>query len=284
MRQVFIKMAMMCMVLVFGAIAIAAVETPRVSQKASVTQRIGLTDVQITFSRPGVKKRTIWGDLVPYDKVWRTGANEATTISFSTDVKVEGQNLPAGKYGLFTIPTQTGWTIIFNKDADQWGSNKYKQESDALRVQVKPEDASNQEWLDFNFQNLSPESADVVLRWEKKQVKFGIHVDTKEKVLASCRDAIANLKADDNDTLTDCTEYSLNNGGDVAEALKWANKAVTQKESFWSLSLKAEALAKSGNKGEAVQAAQKALTMTKDIPEEDVTGLKKKMDQWSSGK
>lgn len=282
MRKAFINVATVCMVMVFGAVAIAAVETPRVSPKASVSQRIGVTDVQITFSRPGVKNRAIWGELVPYDKVWRTGANEATTISFSNDVKVEGQALPAGKYGLFTIPGQSSWTVIFNKDAEQWGSNKYKQESDALRIQVQSQDAPNQEWMDFSFQNLSPESADVVLRWEKKLIKFGIHVDTKQKVLASCRDAIANLKPDDNDTLSDCTEYSLNNDGDAAEALKWANQAVAKKESFFSLSLKAEALAKSGQRADALQAAQKALTMTKDIPEEDINLLKKKITQWSS--
>ncbi|MFQ5603653.1 MAG: DUF2911 domain-containing protein [bacterium] len=148
---------------------------PRISPMASVAQTIGdSTTVTITYSRPGVKGRTIWGELVPLDKVWRTGANVATTISFNKDLVVEGQKLPAGTYALFTIPTKTKWTVIFNKEADQWGAFNYKQSEDALRIEVTPKAADHVEWMDFSFQDLTATSAKVVLRWEKLAVPFNI--------------------------------------------------------------------------------------------------------------
>jgi hypothetical protein len=148
----------------------------RLSPNASVSQTIGLTDVAITYCRPGVKGRVIWGELVPYDKVWRTGANEATTISFSNDVLIEGQKLPKGKYSLHTIPTATTWTVIFNKVADQWGSYSYKQEEDALRVTVTPRDGDFQERMLFTFDKLTDNSAEIVLSWEKLQVPIKIEI------------------------------------------------------------------------------------------------------------
>jgi len=149
-------------------------DKPRVSPNASVSQTIGVTEVTISYGRPGVKGRTIWGELVPYGEVWRTGANEATTISFSKDVTVEGEPLPAGTYALFTIPKEAEWIIVFNKNAQQWGAFDYNASQDALRVKVKPQAASPQEWMSFSFEDLSSNSATVVLRLEKLAVPFKI--------------------------------------------------------------------------------------------------------------
>jgi len=148
----------------------------RVSPKASVMQAVGFTEVTINYSRPGVKGRTIWGELVPYNKVWRAGANEATTISFSTDVTIEGKSLPAGTYGFFTIPDKNSWTIIFNKVADQWGAFQYNEAEDALRVTVKPESNNFQEWLAYTITKTGDKSAVVNLEWEKLKVPFKIEV------------------------------------------------------------------------------------------------------------
>jgi Protein of unknown function (DUF2911) len=142
-----------------------AFSTPQPSPKATSTQRIGLTDMTIVYSRPGVKGRAIWGTLVPYDKVWRTGANEATTFAVSDDVKVNGQVLPKGKYSLHTIPGKDEWIIIFNKTADQWGSFSYDMAQDALRVKVKPEAANFCESMSFDVPEVSTDSAKVVIRW-----------------------------------------------------------------------------------------------------------------------
>ena len=148
----------------------------RLSPKASVMQTVGFTDVTIDYSRPGVKGRTIWGALVPYNKVWRAGANEATTINFTTDVTIEGKNLPAGKYGFFTIPNKDSWTLIFNKVADQWGAFQYNEAEDALRITVKPESNNFQEWLAYTITKTGDKSAVVSLEWEKLKVPFKIEV------------------------------------------------------------------------------------------------------------
>jgi len=282
MKSILGKMLLIIAMLCIASAAIAQVNLPRVSQNASVSQTIGVTDVKITYSRPGVKNRVIWGQLVPYDKVWRTGANEATAISFSTDVKIEGQSLPAGKYALMTIPGQTEWTIIFNKSADQFGAFEYKQEADALRVKVKPGETSHQEWMEFTFENLSAESADVVLRWEKLQVKFAIQVDTIAKVTADCRSAMGSLKADDFRTPASCAQFALTNKGDLTEALQWIDKSISTQARFSNLATKARIQAQMGKKADALATANKALTMTKDVAPEDIDALKKQMQEWGA--
>src|SRR5207244_8677392 len=155
---------------------------PRPSQKASLTQTIGLTDVTITYSRPGVKGRPIWGALVPYDKVWRTGANEATTIAFSDDVTINGQALPKGTYSLHTIPGKDEWTIVFNNTANQWGSFSYDPAKDALRVKAKPQAAPFAEWLTYEIPQLTPDQATVTIHWENVAVPFTIGTNTTQKV------------------------------------------------------------------------------------------------------
>ena len=150
------------------------VKKVRVSPKAGVFQTIGLTDVNVSYSRPGVKNRKIWGELVPYNKVWRAGADEATKITFSTDVIIEGKKLPAGAYGFFAIPGENEWTLIFNKIADQWGAFTYNESEDALRIKVKPVSNSNQEWLLYSFTDMTSTTAQLNLIWEKSKVSLKI--------------------------------------------------------------------------------------------------------------
>ena len=153
----------------------------RISPKAAVIQTVGFTDVRIDYSRPGVKGREIWGGLVPYGKVWRAGANEATKITFSTDVKVNGKTLKAGSYGFFTIPTKDKWTIIFNKVADQWGAFEYNEAEDVLRIDVTPEKGNMQEWLAYTITKTSDNTAVVRLEWEKLKVPFTIEVSIPQQ-------------------------------------------------------------------------------------------------------
>ena len=148
----------------------------RISPKAEVVQQVGLTDVRISYGRPGVKGRTIWGKLVPYDAVWRAGANEATKITFSTDVYVEGKLLKKGSYSFFAIPGKKDWTLIFNKVADQWGAFEYNETEDALRIKVKPEKGNWQEWLLYTITRTSDNSATIKLEWEKLKIPFKIEV------------------------------------------------------------------------------------------------------------
>jgi len=155
----------------------------RISPKAFVTQTIGKTDVSISYSRPGVKGRKIWGGLVPYNKVWRAGANEATKITFSTDVLINGKKLRKGAYSFFVIPTEKNWTIIFNKVADQWGAFEYNPAEDILRLTVKPETTNFHEWLEYTFsdmkvneKNIKANSAVINLIWEKVKIPFTVKV------------------------------------------------------------------------------------------------------------
>jgi len=148
-------------------------EEARVSPNAAVSQTIGTTEVRITYGRPQVNGRTIFGDLVPYGDVWRTGANEATTISFSSDVTVEGEPLSAGTYSLYTIPGKDTWTIIFNNVANQWGTD-YDKSKDALRVQVSPESAPEREMMTFFFENVTDTSGTCVLHWADVRVPVEI--------------------------------------------------------------------------------------------------------------
>lgn len=149
----------------------------RVSPKAMLKQTVGLTDVTIDYSRPGVKGRTIWGNLVPYNVVWRAGADEATKFTFTSDVTINGKKLKAGSYSFFIIPTKNSWTIIFNKVATQWGAFEYNESEDALRVEVKTEEGNFQEWLTYTITKKSDNSAVIRLEWEKVKVMFTIEVE-----------------------------------------------------------------------------------------------------------
>ncbi len=157
----------------------------RVSPKAFLTQTIGITDVTISYSRPGVKKRKIWGGLVPYNKVWRAGANEATKFTFSKNVMVEGKKFPAGAYSFFVIPTPQKWTVIFNKVSDQWGAFEYNEAEDFYRFKVTPEKAPYHEWLEYAFSGMKVDtsggysSATVNLIWDNLKVPFKIEAPGK---------------------------------------------------------------------------------------------------------
>ena len=144
------------------------------SPRAVVSQDVGNTKVSITYHRPAVNDREIWGGLVPFDKVWRTGANNASTIEFSTDVKIDGKEIKAGKYAIFTIPSKNEWKIMLNSEYDQWGSSKYDSEKDVIKISSKPEESRFNELMSFNFSLVTETSSDVVLEWEKLKIKFNI--------------------------------------------------------------------------------------------------------------
>lgn len=242
------------------------IKFPNVSQKASVLQTVGLTDVTITYHRPGVKERTIWGDLVPYDKIWRTGANAATTIEFSSDVTIEGNKLAAGKYGLYTIPGKNEWTFIFSKQNNLWGESGYKETEDALRIKVKPGSGPHCEWMNFVFAGLSGDSAKVVLRWEKVMVGFTIKVDTKATVVKSIEKTMGRYWV----PAYRAADYAFENEM-VDKAKSWIDTSVSIQGIYWNMLLKAKIYKKTAKtkKDEkmAVKILEKALMLGKKLPE-----------------
>lgn len=235
-----------------------ALKTPRVSQHAVVTQTVGLTEMTITYSRPGVKGRKVFGELVPYGKVWRTGANEATKISFSDDVTIDGKPLPKGTYSLHTIPGEHEWTIIFNKVADQWGSFSYKESEDALRVTAKPHAIPFTEWFTIDVPQVSTDKATVELRWDTTGVPFTVDTGTTAKVMAQAKAAVAAAAATDERTPATAASFAFDSG-DLPLALEWANQSVKAKETANNLYLRARIEAKKGDKAAAIKDAEAAL-------------------------
>lgn len=267
---------------VAAAPALAQLELPRLSPRATVSQVVGLTDVTITYCRPGVRERVIWGDLVPLGTVWRTGANEATTITFSTDVTIEGHPVPAGTYGLFTIPGNDAWTVIINKGAKQWGAYEYKTEDDLVRFTVKPQAAEFSERMTFTFPNTTMDGTEVALNWEKLRISFNIKVDVVGKVLADARKAMGDLKADDWRTPLRAATFCLDNNVNLDEAKGWAERSVAVKETMYGLAAKARFLALGGDKPAALALAKRAIEVGKAAdPNADTAAVERLMSEWS---
>lgn len=264
-----------------------AVRLPQVSQGASVKQTIGLNDVTITYSRPGVKGRKIWGGLVPYGSVWRTGANAATSIQFTEDVLVEGQPLPAGTYSLHTIPGEKEWTIIFNKEANQWGSYSYEAAKDALRIKVTPIPGAPQEWMQFRFEDPSIDSARVVLAWENLQVPFTIRnaTDTNTKVVAMLRESVARAKPDEWQVYYRAGNYLVQNKISMEDAAVWLDKAIAISPTPQTYYAKARYFDAAGKSREAIAELDKALAAARaDTPAALVDEIRNVKKTWSEKK
>lgn len=273
---------LLALTLAVAAPALAQLDLPRVSPKATVSQTVGLTDVSIAYCRPGVKGRAIWGGLVPYGEVWRTGANEATTITFSDPVTVNGNALAAGTYGLFTIPGKESWTVVLNKGAKLWGAYEYKKEEDVLRFEVRPRAAAApKEWMQFRFEGLTNDTAEVVLAWESLEVPFTVKVEVTERVLTAARKAIAEAKADDWRTPYRAAAFCIETGVNLDEAATWVDKSISIKPGYYNTLGKAKLLAAKGKKAEAVAVAKKAIELGLAAdPKADVAPAQQLIESW----
>lgn len=244
--------------------AVAQLEIPRPSQRASITQTVGTTDITVDYHRPGVKGRAIWGSLVPLDQPWRMGANEATTITFSGPVKFEGQEVPAGKYSLFAIPGKDRWTIVVNKDPNQWGAYGYDQSRDQLRATVTPVKAPLTEWMRFTIDPVAPESAIVTLNWETLAVPMRIDVDVTKGVWAEIETSLKKSTGERAQVLASAANWALDSGQRLDEGLQWVDQSIaTSGENVFNLWTRARLLHKLGRAGEAAPVMDKALTMAK---------------------
>ncbi|MGA2421658.1 MAG: DUF2911 domain-containing protein, partial [Candidatus Acidiferrum sp.] len=236
-------------------------DLPDPSQKAEISQRIGLTDITIAYHRPLVKDRKVWGGLVPYGKVWRAGANINTTITFTDPVTVEGHALDKGTYGLHMIPNTDEWTIIFSKNATSWGSFTYDQAEDALRVTVKPKSADMHNALTYDFDELQPDSAVVEMSWEKLAVPFKVAVDVHGLVEADLKRQLRNLSQYTWISWDDAANYMLTEKIDLEQALKYSDKSIENEDRFENENTKAAVLTALNRKDDAAVAQNKALTL-----------------------
>jgi hypothetical protein len=240
-------------------------DLPRPSQRAQITQRVGITDVTISYHRPLVNNRKVWDALVPYEKVWRAGANENTTISFSDPVTIEGKPLDKGTYGLHMIPTADQWTIIFSKNSTSWGAFTYNEAEDALRVSVKPQATEMHNALTYDFDQLQPDSAVVVLQWEKVAVPFKVGVDVHDIVQASLKKQLRNLSQYTWMSWDDAANYLLAEKVALDDALNYSNKSIENEDRYDNEMTKSQLLAALNRKEEGAAAEKKALAMASPL-------------------
>jgi tetratricopeptide (TPR) repeat protein len=237
---------------------------PKVSPRATVGQTVGLTTITITYDRPAVDGREVWGKLVPFDSVWRAGANENTVIEFSSPVSVGGQEVPAGRYGLHMIPGSNEWTVILSKQANAWGSFSYDPREDQLRVKTRPVAAEPEERLLYTFEAPGADSVVATLRWEKLAVPFAIAVNSKQVIADSLRVQLRGLHKFFWQPWAQAAAWCNQNDVNLAEATTWAQNSIDIQENFTNLRVKAALLEKQGDAATAGSLRSRSLTLANE--------------------
>lgn len=272
MKKLFIS------VLAMGLLVIADAQqlnTPQPSPTQTIKQNFGLSSIELSYSRPGMKGRKIFGDLVPYGNVWRTGANNATTLTFADEVTIGGTKIKPGKYGLLTIPEKKSWTIIISKQTDVSSPSQYKQDQDLVRVEAKTMDMDDAvETFTMQFANIKPNSCELHIMWDRTAVALPISTDVEAKVM----NQIDQLMNKDNRPYFNAAMYYMDNGKDLNQALAWFDKAVElQPKAFWMHHQRANCLAKLGKKTEAKAAAETSKALATEQKNDDYVKLNEKL-------
>lgn len=274
-----LKIFQLSMALVFilslGSFA-QQIKTPRPSPDATVIQFVGVTEIKIDYSSPGVKGRKVWGELVPFGEIWRTGANEATTITFSDVVKINGSELPAGTYGIHTIPNESEWEFIFSKDTKVDGGSNFNKEKEVLRVKAKPEEHHFMERMTFLFTNVTDNSVNVNLMWDKLKVSFKVETNTQELFLTKARDQLSWSPT------FQAAQYCLTTNSNLEEAYKWIEASCLISEVYWNTRVKAQIQNKLGMKNEAIATMEKTIVLGSKMESApfDFDNMKKMLEDW----
>lgn len=249
-------------------------KTPAPSPTQTIKQDFGISSIELSYSRPGMKGRKIFGDLVPFGAVWRTGANSATTLTFGDDVTIGDTKIPAGKYGLLTIPDKNKWTIIITKQTDVTSPAAYKQDQDVVRISAKPMKMDDpMETFTMQFADVKPTTCELHIMWENTAVALPISTDVETAVMKQI-DQIMNK---DNRPYFNAAMYYMDNGKDLNQALEWFNKAIEQNDAFFIEHQKANCLARLGRKEEAIAAAKKSMEQAKAAKNDDYVRLNEKL-------
>ncbi len=256
----------------------------RVSPASAVSQEIGISKIDLAFARPAVKGRKIWGDVVPFGQVWRTGANNATTLTLSHAAKVAGKDVPAGSYGFFIIPGEKTWTLILNKKAKQWGAYAYKQEEDLLRWEATPQSGPFLEYLDYRVLPTDTSQATVELGWEKLRVSFPIVFDTKAIYWTQLEDKLKQAPETDWVPWYQAAKYCQEQGIEPQKALAWIEKSLKIGDSFWNHETAARIYRDAKRMPEAQVQLQKAIDLSKPggAPKEYTENLEKELAAWKA--
>lgn len=267
-----------CLLAFATAVEAQQLKTPAPSSTQIIKQDFGIGSIELSYSRPGMKGRKIFGDLVPFGKVWRTGANGATTLTFADEVTIGGQKIPAGKYGLLTIPDKASWTIIITKQLDVTSPAAYKQESDVVRVQAKPMSTKNKaETFTMQFANVKPTSIELHMMWDQTDVTLPITTDIDGRIMTQINEAM-NKDDKKNAPYFSAAMYYMDNGKDLNQALEWFNKAAEQNDkAYWVYHQRANCLAKLGKKQEAIESANRSIELAKEAKNDDYVALNQKL-------
>jgi len=263
----------------------AQLALPKKSPQASVTQLLAATEISIEYHRPAVRGRTIWGDLVPYDKVWRAGANNATVISFSGAVELAGHELPKGRYAFFVIPKQGAWTVIINSVDKQWGALNHDPKQDVVRFDVEPTKIANQEYLLYSIEPLTAGKAEIRLAWEQLRIAFPIEIDVDRVMQQRIAEALSKAGPNDWQIYYQSAKYHLDNQLDLLQALEWSNKSVAIEQSFWNLEQLAQLLHATGETTEAIPPLERALELAranKAVPTAFITRIEETLKEWEA--
>lgn len=278
------KKIMLTAVFAFATLAIQAqVKTPQASPSTKIEQVVGLTDVEIDYSRPSIKGRTVFGELVPYGKLWRTGANANTTVSFSEDVTIDGKVLKKGKYALYTLPKADSWDVIFYSTTDNWGlPENWDETKVAVRTTVKPESLNRKvETFTIGVNNVENDFAFLELSWEKTVVAIKFEVPTQKTAMKSIEKTLAGPTSGD---FFSSAQYFYQSNGDLNKALVWVNKAVEMEKDapFWYLRLKSLIQAKKGDKVNAIETAKLSLAAAEKAKNMDYVKMNRdSIAEWS---
>lgn len=252
-----------------------AIKTPAPSTTQTIKQDFALSSIEIVYSRPNMKGRVVFGDLAPLGKLWRTGANGATKVTFGEDVNVGGVAVKAGSYVIYTIPNKDEWEVILNKGLNNWGTDGYKAEENVAKFKVKPMTLPmNIETFTMQIANVMPTSADIQIMWEKTAVAIPVTADIDSKISKS----IENAMNVDNRPYFQAASYYFETGKDLTKALTWADKAIeTNPKAFWIMHLKAKIQAKLGDKSSATATALKSIESAKEAKNDDYVALNEKL-------
>ncbi len=267
--------ALLCLIAVPS---FAQLKLPQASPAAKVSQTVGLTEITVDYSSPAVKGRKIWGGVVPMDKVWRAGANKATTISFSMPVTIGDTQVPAGTYGFFAIPGAAQWTLILNKTSEQWGAYEYKQDADLLRMTVKPTAIPNRERLTYTVSNFTNDSASIDLEWEKVRVSLPVKLKTAEQTATAMKKAVEEAWV----PMNQAARYALEQK-DFTNGLTYVDKSIAVGEHWYNQWTRAQLLAGAGKYKDATAAAEKAQALGAKDPEDfPADEVKKALAEWKT--
>lgn len=270
MKKIILSIATVAALILTAHTADAQVKLPPASSTQTITQGLGIKNVKLTYQRPNIKARTIFGELVPFGQVWRTGANNIPTITFEDEVTIEGHKVAAGTYGIFSIPNANQWTIVLSKNANQWGSYQYKQEEDILRFDVKPSKTNHKvESFTMNFEDITPNSAKLTLSWDHTKVGFNIVTDQTKEIMASIEQAMQSEKK----PYFQAAQYYFNNNLDIKKAAEWANAADQGNSAPHIKYWKSLILNKAGDKAGAKKAAQEGIEMAKKANNQEYVKL-----------